>query len=240
MFIHASAVQGAEVLTIGTDAWVQVVNDDAREQGGYRARRAWGRDTWKAERDKEKANKVAQQVKRAAALTAELATQSEEKTAAVCDRPPGLTELAGHIEAPNMGAGGSHPQATMMPDPWARSCRPSEGQTMVETVTRVDSSRRPFAPTGGFRGARIRSATRAPSTRVRNPNLTREELQLRRFAEQEQRLCRKKEEAWELNQRQPTLMRKTRETARRSSGRKYWAASTAVARMSKRKTCSHG
>ena len=83
VFIRASAVQGAEVLTIGTDAWVQVVNDDARAQGVYRARRAWGRDTWKAERDTEKANKVAQQVKRAAALTAELATQSEEKTAAV-------------------------------------------------------------------------------------------------------------------------------------------------------------
>ena len=62
-----------------------------------------GRDTWKAERDKEKANKVAQQVKRAAALTSELATQSEEKTAAVCDLPPGLGELAGHFEAPNMG-----------------------------------------------------------------------------------------------------------------------------------------
>ena len=34
VFIHASAVQGAEVLTIGIDAWVQVVNDDARAQGG--------------------------------------------------------------------------------------------------------------------------------------------------------------------------------------------------------------
>ena len=34
VFIHASAVQGAEVLTIGTDAWVQVVSDDARAQGG--------------------------------------------------------------------------------------------------------------------------------------------------------------------------------------------------------------
>ena len=33
VFIHASAVVGAEVLTIGTDAWVQVVNDDARPQG---------------------------------------------------------------------------------------------------------------------------------------------------------------------------------------------------------------
>ena len=58
---------------------------------------------------------MAQQVRRAAALTAELAAQSEKKTAAVCDQPPGLDELARHIEAPNMGAGGSHPQATMMP-----------------------------------------------------------------------------------------------------------------------------
>ena len=88
-FIHATAVQGAEVLMIGTDAWVQVVNDEARAQGRFRARRAWGRDGWKAERDKEKANKVAQQVRRAAALTAELAAQSERKTAAVCDQPLG-------------------------------------------------------------------------------------------------------------------------------------------------------
>ena len=56
VFIHASTVQGAEVLTIGTDAWVQVVNDDARAQGEYRAKRAWGRDVWKVERDKEQAN----------------------------------------------------------------------------------------------------------------------------------------------------------------------------------------
>ena len=81
VFIHASTVQGAEVLTIGTDAWVQVVNDDARAQGRYRAKRAWGRDTWKAERDKDQANKVAQQVRRAAALTAELAARPEKKTA---------------------------------------------------------------------------------------------------------------------------------------------------------------
>ena len=34
VFSHASAVQGAVVFTKGTDAWVQVVNDDARAQGG--------------------------------------------------------------------------------------------------------------------------------------------------------------------------------------------------------------
>ena len=33
IFIHASVFRGAEVLTIGTDAWVQVVHDDARAQG---------------------------------------------------------------------------------------------------------------------------------------------------------------------------------------------------------------
>ena len=95
-------MQGAEVLTIGTDAWMQVVNDDARAQGVYRARTAWGRDGWKAERDKEKANKVARQVRRAEALTAEFAAQSEKKSALVCHQPPGLSELAGHIEAPRM------------------------------------------------------------------------------------------------------------------------------------------
>ena len=36
VFIHASAVVGAEALKIGTDAWVQVVNDDARIQGGIK------------------------------------------------------------------------------------------------------------------------------------------------------------------------------------------------------------
>ena len=86
-----------------------------------------------------------------------------------------------------MGAGGSHPQATMMPDPWARSCRPSEGQTMVkappETITRVDSSRRPFAPAGGFRGARIRSTTRAPLNTRAHDNAALLEETLRLFVE---------------------------------------------------------
>ena len=67
-------------------------------------------------------------MRRAAALTAELAAQSEKKTAAVCDQPPGLDELAGHIEALNMGAGGSHSHATMMPDPWATYRCPSVSQ----------------------------------------------------------------------------------------------------------------
>ena len=62
---------------------MQVVNDEARAEGGYRARNGWGRNAWKEEKDRGKANRVAQQVRRAAALTAELATQSEEKVAVV-------------------------------------------------------------------------------------------------------------------------------------------------------------
>ena len=172
---------------------------------------------WKAEKDKERANKVAQQVRRAAALTAELAAQSEKKTAVVCDQPPGLDELGGHIEAPNMGAGGSHPQATMMPDPWSTSSRLSaredqaETSAHFETDNRFPADRGAFAPVRGFRCARLRSATRAPSTHPRGPNMTNDEVQRTKPAEQELRLRRKKEESWELFQRQPTLMRKTRE-----------------------------
>ena len=114
---------------------------------------------------------MAQQVRRAAALTAELAAQSEKKTAAVCDQPPGLDELAGHIEAPNMGAGGSHPQATMMPDPWATYKCPSaeEGQPAnnapPETNSCVPANKGTFALARGFREARSRSATRNVETR---------------------------------------------------------------------------
>ena len=42
VFIHASAVQSAEVLKIGTDAWVQVVSDDARAQGGIEQKEPGG------------------------------------------------------------------------------------------------------------------------------------------------------------------------------------------------------
>ena len=114
---------------------------------------------WQAEKDKEKANKVAQQVRRAAALTAELAAQSEKKTAAVCDQSPSLDELAGHIEAPNMGAGGSHPQATMMPDPWATFKCPSASQAMVTSLLPASQSFSNFS--GKSRQGRPRSNTRA-------------------------------------------------------------------------------
>ena len=236
VFIHASAVGGAEVLTIGTDAWVQVVNDDARAQGGYRARRAWGQDAWQAEKDKEKANKVAQQVRRAAALTAELAAQSEKKTAAVCDQPPGLDELAGHIEAPNMGTGGSHPQATMTPDPWATFKSPSASQATVISSLPTSQSFSNFS--GKFRKGRSRSSTRAQDNTVvleetlrlfveatgkdeasmrqqlvnkRPTELLRSREFWRTRVEEKQRFQAKKKEAWEFFRRVPSFKPKSQE-----------------------------
>ena len=94
VFIHASVVQGAEVLVIGTEAWTQVVSDHARAEGGYRARKVWGQRAWKEEKDRERASRAAQQVRRAAALTAELAAQSESKVFEVCSHPPGLSDEA--------------------------------------------------------------------------------------------------------------------------------------------------
>ena len=105
----------------------------------------------------------------------------------------------------------------MMLDPWATYSCPSANDNQAttrvppETDSIVPANNRPFASKGGFRGARLRSVTRAPSTRPRGPNVTIGEVQRRQPAEQELRLRRKKDAAWELFQRQPTLMRKTRE-----------------------------
>ena len=80
-------------------------------------------------------------------------------------------ELAGHLEAPNMEEGGPHPQATMMPDPWATFKRPSadEGQTTTsvppETTSCVPTNMGTFALTKGFCEARSQSATRNVETR---------------------------------------------------------------------------
>ena len=90
VFIYASVVQGAEVLVVGTDAWIQVLSDHARGRERHRGRKAWCHRVWKEEKDKEQANRVAQQARRAATLTAELAVQSENKVLEVCSQPPGL------------------------------------------------------------------------------------------------------------------------------------------------------
>ena len=93
VFIHASAAQGAEVLVVGTDAWTQVVSDHARAEGRISSPKGvGGQRAWKEEKDRERASRAAQQVRRAAALTAELAVQSENKVFDVCSHPPGLSD----------------------------------------------------------------------------------------------------------------------------------------------------
>ena len=141
------------------DARVQVVSDDARALGGYRARRAWGQDVRKAEKDKERANKVAQQVRRAVALTAELAAQSDKKVSAVvCDQTPRLCgELAGHFEAPNTGAGGSRPPGHNDAGPVLH--KPPQARARPRSVFFLRWTAASL-PTGGLRGSRRRSATR--------------------------------------------------------------------------------
>ena len=78
VFTHASAVRGAEVLTIGTDAWVRVVHDGARAQGRRKGIEHAKPGTHRVRQGE--ASRVAQQVRRAAALTAELAAQWRRKS----------------------------------------------------------------------------------------------------------------------------------------------------------------
>ena len=169
---------------------------------------------------------MAQQVRRAAALTAELAAQAEEKVAVVCDHPPGLhDEHAKHIAAPNAGAGGSHPQAGMM--------HHSQFANPLPPTSKVF-----FNLARGLRGERPRSTTRGQevtslideklnffvkatgkdetSMRLQLTSQKREELRRSRDhwkarAEEEERLQKTKDEAWRLFERMPGFKRKTRE-----------------------------
>ena len=159
---------GAEVLTIGTDAWVQVASDDAGAQGEYRARRAWGRAAW--------ANKVAQRVRRAAALTAELAAQSERKVSAVCDHPPGLHDEPAAALSVNTPATGS---------PFSLTVTATTGSPLPVAQSSLPARRGFVNLAGGFRGARPPASAR-----------------VREAAALRQRLQDKKEEAWELFLRQ--------------------------------------
>ena len=202
---------------IGTDAWVQVVRDDARAQGRYRACKAWGHAAWKEERDKERASKVAEQVRRAAALTAELAAQSEKEVSEVCSHPPGLHDEAaktGNVTSP----------VTNSPFSLAASSSLAASDSSLPAGTGL------FNHAGGFCGvqpritARIQevaamlgetlsfyfkatgneeSLMRRQLTGMKLENLRKERDKWRNRAEEKQRLQEKKEEAWELFQRQP-------------------------------------
>ena len=222
ILFHASVVRGAEVLMIGTDAWVQVVRGDARAQREYRACKAWGHAAWKEERDKERASKVAEQVRRAAALTAELAAQSE-KVSEVCSHPPGL-----HDEA-----------AAVTPQP---TCRPS-----LVTSNSLQTSQGFLSFSGKFRQRQPRSDTRSQEKAalvdetlsllakvtgkdeasmrpkiegMKLDDLRRERDRWRKRAEEKQRLRGKKEEAWELFQRNRDWERREERSSSGSTSRR--------------------
>ena len=227
VFIHASTVQGAEVLVVGTDAWTQVVSDRARAEGGYRARKAWGQKAWKEEKDRERASRAAQQVRRAATLTAELAAQSESKVFEVCSQPPGLCdEPAAERSFEPVAAKSSHLVSNSPP---CSSLSLSTSETAANMLPATDKL---LQGTGGlkhsagsFRATRPRSTTRALDTAamleetlslfveatgkdeasMRQQLMSKRPEELRRNrelwktrVEEKQRFHTKKKEAWEF------------------------------------------
>ena len=232
VFIHASAVQGAEVLVVGTDAWTQVVSDHARAEGGYRARKAWGQRAWKEEKDREWASRAAQQVRRAAALTAELAVQSESKVFEVCSHPPGLSDES-------LVTVGSHLANDSSPcSPPPLGVRETPASTLPVNTKPLQGARVSHLA-GSSRAPRPRSTTRAQdntavleetlklfveatgkneaSMRQQLVNKRPTELQRdrefwRTRVEEKQRFQPpKKKEAWELFRRMPSFKPKSQE-----------------------------
>ena len=195
---------------------MQVVRDDARAQGGYRACKAWGHAAWKEERHKERASKVAEQVRRAAALTAELAAQSEKEVSEVCSHPPGLHDepaRKGNVTSPVTNSAFSFVASS----------------SLAASDSSLPAGTGFFNHAGGFRGVQPRIAARIQEvaamldetlsfyvnatgneeslmrqlTGMKLEKLRKERDKWRNRAEEKQRLLEKKEEAWEMFQRQP-------------------------------------
>ena len=210
IFIHASVVRGAEVLTIGTDAWVQVVHDDARAQGGYRACKAWGRAAWKEERDKERAAKVAEQVRRAAALTAELAAQSEKEVTEVCSHPPGLHDEAAAVTpqptcSPSLVTGSPLPASNFSGK--SRKGQPRSNTRAQDNTAVLEETLRLFVEATGKDEASMRQKL----VNKRTVELLRDREFWRTRVEEKQRFQAKKKEAWEFFRRMPSFKPKCQE-----------------------------
>ena len=108
----------------------------------------------KEEKDEEKANKVAQQVRRASALTAELEAQSKKKkVSGMCSHPPGLHDepAAKH---------GVWPSVTS--NPFSLADAATASSPVPATQSFLSASKSFFNLGGGFRGARPRPVARAP------------------------------------------------------------------------------
>ena len=161
---------------------------------------------------------MAEQARRAAALTAELAAQSEKEVSEMCSHLPGLHDepaKTGNVTSP----------VTNSPFSLAASSSLAASDSSPGTGF--------FNHAGGFRGAQPRTATRAQEvaamldetlgfyvkatgkdeslmrgqfTRMKLESLRKERDHWRTRAEAKQRLQDKEEEeAWELFQRQPRL-----------------------------------
>ena len=231
VFIHASVVQGAEVLVVGSEAWTQVVSDHARAEGGYRARKAWGQRAWKEEKDRERASRAAQQVRRAAALTAELAVQSENKVFDVCSHPPGLSDESLVAVSPHL-VNDSPPCS-----PPSLDLRETPA-SMLPVNNKPPQEARVSHLAGSFRAPRPRSSTRAQDNAavleetlrlfveatgkddasMRQQLVSKRPEELRRSrefwktrVEEKQRFQMKKKEAWEFFRRLPSFNPKKQE-----------------------------
>ena len=229
VLIHASVVQGAEVLVVGTEAWTQVVSDQARAEGGYRARKAWGQRAWREEKDRERANRAAQQVRRTAALTAELAAQSESKVFEVCSRPPGLSDESPVTASPHLvndsppcspsTLGMSETPASTLPvttkplqrarvSHLAGSFRAPRSNTRAQDNTVVlEETLRLFVEATGNDEASMRQQL----VSKRPVELLRDREFWRTRVEEKQRFQAKKKEAWEFFRRVPSFKPKSQE-----------------------------
>ena len=203
IFIHASVVRGAEVLMIGTDAWVQVVRDDARAQG------VWTRRVERGERQRE----------------GKQSGRTSEASSGV-DGRAGSSVGEGSLRGAQPGLH-DEPASYEQPVLFGReqfSCRERQLSLLAGTGF--------FNHAGGFRGTQPLIATRAQEvaamldetlgfhvkatgkdeslmrgqfTRMKLESLRKERDHWRTRAEAKQWLQDKKEEAWEQFQRQPRL-----------------------------------
>ena len=159
------------------------------------------------ERDKERASKVAEQVRRAAALTAELAGQSEKEVSEVCSHLPSLHDEAAAVT----------PQPTCSPSlVTSNSLQTSQGFLSFsgkfhERQSDARAQEKAVLVDETLSSLRVEASMRPKFEGMKFEDLRRERDRWKKCAEEKQRLRGNKEEAWELFQRQPRL----RSTSRR-------------------------
>ena len=184
---------------------------------GYRARKAWGQRAWREEKDRERASRAAQQVRRAAALTAELAAQSESKVFEVCSHPPGLSDeplvtASSHLvndsppcSPPSLGM--SETPANTLPLTTKvshlagsfRATRPRSNTRAHDNAAVLKETLRLFVEATGKDEASMRQqlVNKRPMELLRDRELWRTRV------EEKQRFSTKKNEAWEFFRRPP-------------------------------------